>query len=105
MCCENQFKQFGVASYANRDCKKLTGWWSPAHVMKWIEKNSKYRSGNHGPSRDTDWIDPLGRPRPVFISVPWAPCIPVTDKRFPFRFLIFYCTSKIDFLLVFIDFH
>jgi len=41
--CGNELKQFGVASYANRDCKKLTGWWSPSHVMKWIQKNSDYR--------------------------------------------------------------
>ena len=38
-----EMKQFGVASYAHKKCDKLTGWWSPGHVINWIKTNSNYQ--------------------------------------------------------------
>ena len=38
-----EMKQFGIASYAHIKCDKLTGWWSPGHVINWIKTNSNYQ--------------------------------------------------------------
>lgn len=43
-------KQFGVASFADSKCGKMTAWYKPSSVMSWIKQNSKYGSGGGGSS-------------------------------------------------------
>jgi len=43
-------KQFGVASWADKECGTVTGWYQPAAVMSWIKQNSKYSGGSGGGS-------------------------------------------------------
>ena len=39
-------KQFGVASWADTKCGRITGWYQPGAVMSWIQQNSQYGGGS-----------------------------------------------------------